>query len=55
MSTHPLHPAAVAVPRPRPGPSPRRRPCAAGTVTVVGAGMAGLVAAYELERLGFRV
>jgi monoamine oxidase len=26
-----------------------------GTVTVIGAGMAGLVAAYELERLGHRV
>ncbi|NML54686.1 FAD-dependent oxidoreductase [Streptomyces sp. R302] len=55
MSTTPLHPAAVTVPLPRPGPSPRRRPCAGGTVTVVGAGMAGLVAAYELERRGFRV
>ncbi|MFF9504759.1 flavin monoamine oxidase family protein [Streptomyces sp. NPDC014656] len=36
-------------------PEARRRPRADGTVTVVGAGMAGLVAAYELERLGFRV
>ncbi|MEU3609499.1 NAD(P)/FAD-dependent oxidoreductase [Streptomyces sp. NPDC035033] len=64
MSTSP---AAVPPPRgarsspsPRPlqplrVPSARRRPCATGTVTVVGAGMAGLVAAYELERLGFRV
>ncbi|WP_078955089.1 NAD(P)/FAD-dependent oxidoreductase [Streptomyces griseus] len=33
----------------------RRRPRAARTVTVVGAGMAGLVAAHELERIGFRV
>ncbi|MEF9881447.1 NAD(P)-binding protein [Streptomyces sp. P9-A4] len=33
----------------------QRRTRADRTVTVVGAGMAGLVAAYELERLGFRV
>ncbi|MEU5218649.1 NAD(P)/FAD-dependent oxidoreductase [Streptomyces sp. NPDC020807] len=33
----------------------RRRTRANSTVTVVGAGMAGLVAAYELERIGFRV
>ncbi|MEU7293620.1 NAD(P)/FAD-dependent oxidoreductase [Streptomyces exfoliatus] len=36
-------------------PRARRRTRANSTVTVVGAGMAGLVAAYELERLGFRV
>ncbi|MFF0474716.1 NAD(P)-binding protein [Streptomyces sp. NPDC004284] len=34
--------------------TPGRRTRANSTVTVVGAGMAGLVAAYELERLGFR-
>ncbi|MFE5796497.1 flavin monoamine oxidase family protein [Streptomyces sp. NPDC056503] len=63
MPINPLDPAAATVPQPRPappppglpGPQPRRRPRAGGTVTVVGAGMAGLVAAYELERLGFRV
>ncbi|WP_260605373.1 NAD(P)/FAD-dependent oxidoreductase [Streptomyces sp. WAC01280] len=50
-------PAAVT----RPGhvqqllPRARRRTRANSTVSVVGAGMAGLVAAYELERLGFRV
>ncbi|MFE4620467.1 flavin monoamine oxidase family protein [Streptomyces sp. NPDC056747] len=50
-------PAAVR----RPGhvqqlvPRARRRTRANSTVSVVGAGMAGLVAAYELERLGFRV
>ncbi|WP_318206491.1 NAD(P)/FAD-dependent oxidoreductase [Streptomyces sp. SJL17-1] len=36
-------------------PRARRRTRANSTVSVVGAGMAGLVAAYELERLGFRV
>ncbi|MGW8761282.1 flavin monoamine oxidase family protein [Streptomyces sp. NPDC055815] len=40
--------------QPRPVPRARRRTRANSTVTVVGAGMAGLVAAYELERLGFR-
>ncbi|MFB7607623.1 flavin monoamine oxidase family protein [Streptomyces gardneri] len=55
--------AAVAGPTAvtRPGhvptllPRARRRTRANSTVSVVGAGMAGLVAAYELERLGFRV
>lgn len=40
---------------PAPLPRARRRTRANSTVGVVGAGMAGLVAAYELERLGFRV
>ncbi|MEU7073464.1 NAD(P)/FAD-dependent oxidoreductase [Streptomyces narbonensis] len=58
-------PGAVAAAEPaavtRPGhvpallPRARRRTRANSTVSVVGAGMAGLVAAYELERLGFRV
>lgn len=34
---------------------PKHRTRTRGTVTVIGAGMAGLVAAYELERLGHRV
>ncbi|MFJ6410634.1 flavin monoamine oxidase family protein [Streptomyces hydrogenans] len=62
MSTsHAAAPQPFPPPRPPSSPGPprvpaaRRRPCAGGTVTVVGAGMAGLVAAYELERLGFRV
>ena len=34
------------------GPNQRR---AGGTVTVLGAGVAGLASAWELERLGYRV
>ncbi|MFH8624399.1 NAD(P)-binding protein [Streptomyces vietnamensis] len=41
--------------QPLPVPRARRRTRADSTVTVVGAGMAGLVAAYELEQLGFRI